>query len=241
MELVEHRTTSLPAAETRTQARELRILRRSMAFATLDEATELRALLSRAVTVRVERRKNLGSPGDGFLYVIGSGRVRVVEPDPERELTLDYQGPGDIVGDSQLWNPGLARQAIVVDEVEALRIPLSAVRTVLSTNPAFGSAMLMIVGQRRLTAEHRLHSILSRTVESRVAEFLVMVAERHGIPDSRGTLIGVKFTHHEIASYVGSTRETVTLVLGDFKRAELITTDHRRVVIRDLVGLRARC
>ncbi|MBT8465593.1 MAG: helix-turn-helix domain-containing protein, partial [Deltaproteobacteria bacterium] len=46
--------------------------------------------------------------------------------------------------------------------------------------------------------------------------------------------------HQEIASYVGSTRETVTLVLGAFKRAGLIDTDHRRVVIRDIAGLRKR-
>jgi CRP-like cAMP-binding protein len=50
----------------------------------------------------------------------------------------------------------------------------------------------------------------------------------------------VKFTHQEIASYVGSTRETVTLVLGAFKRSGVITTDHRRVVIRDIAGLRKR-
>jgi hypothetical protein len=29
-------------------------------------------------------------------------------------------------------------------------------------------------------------------------------------------------------------------VLGAFKRAGLITTDHRRVVIRDIAGLRKR-
>ncbi len=240
MDIVDHRPTSLPA-ETRTQARELRILRRSIVFAALDEATELRGVLARAATVKVERRRTLGSPNDGFLYVIGSGRVRIVEPDPERELTLGYRGPGDILGDCQLWNPSLAREAIVVDDVEALRIPLASIRSLLATSAPFCSALLMVVGQRRLSAESRLHALLSRTVESRVAEFLVMVAERHGIPDSRGTLVGVKFTHHEIASYVGSTRETVTLVLGDFKRRDLITTDHRRIVIRDLNGLRARC
>jgi CRP-like cAMP-binding protein len=165
----------------------------------------------------------------------------MVEPDPERELTLEYLGPGDLVGDTAIWSAGLERRAIVVEQVEALRIPLAAVRHLLATHTALCSAMLMVVGQRRLTAEHRLHSLLSRTVESRVAEFLVMAAERHGIPDSRGTLIGVKFTHQEIASYVGSTRETVTLVLGDFKRAGIVTTDHRRVVVRDPAGLRARC
>ncbi len=241
MELIDHRPSSAPYFDARSYARELRILRRCVVFATLEDTPELRALASRSSAVTVERRKNLGTPGDGFLYVIGSGRVRMMEPDADRELTLEYLGPGDLVGDTALWNAGLERRAVVVDQVEALRIPMTAVRKLLATHAAFCSAMLMVVGQRRLTAEHRLHALLSRTVESRVAEFLLMAAERHGIPDSRGTLIGVKYTHQEIASYVGSTRETVTLILGDFMRAGLITTDHRRVVVRDTAGVRARC
>lgn len=240
MELIDHRPANR-SAENRSHTRESRILRRSIVFATLDEATDLRVVTARAVVVKAERRKRLGSPGDGFLYVIGSGRVRIVESDLERELTLGYQGPGDIVGDAQLWDPTLAREAIVVEEVEAVRIPLSVIRSLLSSSASFCSAMLMVVGHRRLSAEGRLQKLLSRTVESRVAEFLVMVADRHGIPDSRGTLVGVKFTHHEIASYVGSTRETVTLVLGEFKRRELITTDHRHIVVCDLAALRERC
>jgi CRP-like cAMP-binding protein len=46
-------------------------------------------------------------------------------------------------------------------------------------------------------------------------------------------LIGVKYTHQEIADYVGSTRETVTLTLGELKRRDLLLFDHRRIVVRD--------
>jgi CRP-like cAMP-binding protein len=62
---------------------------------------------------------------------------------------------------------------------------------------------------------------------------LLDAAQRHGIPDSRGLLIGVKYTHQEIADYVGSTRETVTLTLGELKRRDLLLFDHRRIVVRD--------
>ena len=90
---------------------------------------------------------------------------------------------------------------------------------------------------RRLEAERRVESLLSRSVESRVAEFLLEAAERHGIPETRGVLIGVRYTHQEIADYVGSTRETVTLTLGEMRRQELLCFDHRRIVImRRLLG-----
>ena len=95
-----------------------------------------------------------------------------------------------------------------------------------------------MMGERRMEAERRIEALLSRTVESRVADFLLRAAESHGIQESRGRLIGVKFTHQEIANYVGSTRETVTLTLGDMKRRGLILFDHRRVVVQDEEALR---
>jgi CRP-like cAMP-binding protein len=99
--------------------------------------------------------------------------------------------------------------------------------------------MLMLMVERRIQAERRVESLLSRTVESRVAEFLVDASERHGIPESRGVLIGVKYTHQEIADYVGSTRETVTLTLGDLRRRELLVFDHRRIVLTDPDAIRS--
>jgi CRP-like cAMP-binding protein len=111
------------------------------------------------------------------------------------------------------------------------------VHHLLTRNPELARRLLRLMVERRLDTERRIESLLSRTVESRVAEFLLDAAQRHGIPDSRGLLIGVKYTHQEIADYVGSTRETVTLTLGDLRRKNLVLFDHRRIVVRDLEAL----
>jgi CRP/FNR family cyclic AMP-dependent transcriptional regulator len=240
VDLIEHRSSSQPRIEARPPSKELRALRRCVLFTPLDEATEIIPLLAQASSMTIERRRPVGSVGDGFVYIIASGRVRVVQPDDERELTVEYLATGDLVGETQLWNPAVQRRAIAVDETEVVRLPLAALRGLLSSNAAFCSALLMVTGERRMVAERRLHALLSRPVESRVADFLLNAAERHGIPDARGTLISVKFTHQEIASYVGSTRETVTLVLGEFKRAGILSIDQRRVVVIDPTMLRDR-
>jgi CRP-like cAMP-binding protein len=114
-----------------------------------------------------------------------------------------------------------------------VQIPLRCVEELLAHHSALSRRLLQLMVERRLDTERRIESLLSRTVESRVAEFLLDAAQRHGIPDSRGLLIGVKYTHQEIADYVGSTRETVTLTLGELKRRDLLLFDHRRIVVRD--------
>jgi len=220
-------------------SRKHRILGRSELFAGLSEPVRVE-VMRHSTIVRVERRRSLTRPQDRALFLVGSGRVRLVRRVDGREITLGYRGPGDLLGEESLFDPELAVETIAQEQVEALRVPLTIVRRLIETHPAFALAMTSLVGQRCLRAEARVQALLTRSVESRVAQFILEASERHGIPDSRGMLIGVKFTHQEMASYVGSTRETVTLILGDLKRAGLIETDHRRIVVTDSAGLRGR-
>ena len=222
-----------------TEERRSRILSRCQVFEGL--SLELREqLLDGSALMDADRRESLCIPSDPAVFVIGSGRVRRVRRTPERELTLGYYGPGDIVGEMSLIDSEARLETVVLDYVEALRVPPRLIHKLMSQDLEFASAMHRLMGERRLLAERRIDALLTRSVESRVAEFLLEASTKHGIPDSRGILVGVKFTHQEIASYVGSTRETVTLVLGAFKRGAVITTDHRRVVIKDVEGLRKR-
>ena len=222
-----------------TEERRHRILSRCGVFESL--AAELRdQVLNGSALVDADRRESLCIPSNPAVFIIGSGRVRRVRRTPDRELTLGYYGPGDILGEMSLVDPKARLETVVLDYVEALRVPPRLIRTMMAKDLDFASAMHQLMGERRLMAERRIDALLTRSVESRVAEFLLEASSRHGIPDSRGVLVGVKFTHQEIASYVGSTRETVTLVLGAFKRGGLITTDHRRVVIKEIDELKKR-
>ncbi|MFW6066878.1 MAG: Crp/Fnr family transcriptional regulator [Myxococcota bacterium] len=190
---------------------------------------------------KVERRGRLGDVEPATLWVLASGRVRVVRRSPDgRDITLDYYGPGDAVGEMALVEDTPPIKLLAVEQVEAVRVPLGTARELMERDGGFARRMARLMGDRRLVAEKRIERLLTKPVEARVAHFLLEGSQRYGVPDARGTLIGVKFTHLEIASYVGSTRETVTLILGDFKRAGLILTDHRRVVVTDPDGLEAR-
>jgi CRP/FNR family cyclic AMP-dependent transcriptional regulator len=127
--------------------------------------------------------------------------------------------------------------ATALDTVDELQIPPRCIDKLLGQNVGLARRMIELMIERRLEAEQRIESLLLRTVESRVAEFLLDAANCYGIPDSRGVLIGVKYTHQEIADFVGSTRETVTLTLGELRRRSLLLFDHRRIVVRDAEAL----
>jgi CRP/FNR family transcriptional regulator, cyclic AMP receptor protein len=222
------------------EERKRRALERCELFASLPEPLLIEAM-KRMSLAKVERRARLGDVEPATLWVLGSGRIRVVRRSPEgRDITIDYYGAGEVIGEGALVEENPPLKFLAVEQVEAVRVPLVLLRELLDRDPGFALRMGVLLGQRKLVAEKRIERLLTKPVESRVAHFLLEGAKRYGVPDPRGTLIGVKFTHLEIASYVGSTRETVTLILGDFKRAGLILTDHRRVVVTDMEALETR-
>ncbi|MCA9636943.1 MAG: winged helix-turn-helix domain-containing protein, partial [Myxococcales bacterium] len=55
----------------------------------------------------------------------------------------------------------------------------------------------------------------------------------------QGVQIGLKITHQEMANLIGSTRETISLTLAQFKKKQLLDLLGRTVVILDQEGLQA--
>lgn len=200
-------------------------------------------LADRSPVHQYGRRQTVHDEGEEavFLHVVVRGRVRLTRAAAGgRELTMDYRGPGEPVGELAIVGGRHPNTARAIEDVETLRIPPEVVQRLFRDSPAFAGGLARFGLGRAESLEERLEALVSRSVESRVSRFLLDAATRHGVPDSRGTLIGVKFTHQEIASFVGSTRETVTLILRELKRHSLIETDHRRVVVLDKEGLRGR-
>jgi CRP-like cAMP-binding protein len=227
-----------PVLDMRDRARE--VLQRSELFACC-ERLQLAEVAASSLLQRIARRRRLYAQGEPVagIYVVAAGRVRVVRGAGEsRALTVAYRGPGDVIGEIAVTQrPRHEDTATAIDPVEVVQVPLRCLEDLLGNNAELARRLLEMMVERRLDTERRIESLLSRTVESRVAEFLLEAASRYGVPESRGMLIGIKYTHQEIADYVGSTRETVTLTLGELKRRNLLLFDHRRIVVCDTEAL----
>lgn len=236
-------TGGAPDQGTEVDARKRRILKRN-AVAAAATAESQHALIEAGSIQRVARGRPLVTQGEvvtGVVFV-GSGRLRVIRTmDDGRILSLGYRGPGDMIGEGALGRSMEHRESVVsAEEVEALVIPVPAVRTIMASDIAFATGVMATILSRHYDAEDRLASMLFRNVEARLAEFLLSSAQRWGIPDPRGVLIAAPLTHQEMASMIGSTRETVTLTLGELRRKGIIDFDRRRVVVRDRDALKGR-
>ncbi|MCP4447249.1 MAG: Crp/Fnr family transcriptional regulator [Myxococcales bacterium] len=206
--------------------------------------SDLMARLSECVELREVRRREVvylpGDPGES-LFLVNGGRVRISKVTRDgKALTLNYCGPSEIFGETCLVDGGPRQEmAEAIENSMISEIGREVFEDFLSKSADLGLRTTKLLAARRLHLENKVETLVFRDVTSKLAELLLELAEKYGVEDSRGTLIALKITHQELANLIGSTRETVSLTLSQFKRKDLLTTDGRKVIVTDSESLRA--
>ncbi len=81
-------------------------------------------------------------------------------------------------------------------------------------------------------AERRLADFALNAIPARLDRLLADFSDRYGVPDRGGVLIDIPLPHREIASIVGSTRESVTVRLNAMRREGTIEFVNRRILVK---------
>ena len=78
---------------------------------------------------------------------------------------------------------------------------------------------------------------LSHTASEKLAKLLLDWCAKSGKETEKGISLKLTLTHEEIAQIIGSSRETVTRLLGDFKSKQLIHVKGSSLIVRDKAAL----
>jgi CRP/FNR family transcriptional regulator, cyclic AMP receptor protein len=191
----------------------------------------------------IRRRQVVYLPGDPgtAVYFVNGGRMKISKVTRDgKELTLAYRGPGDVFGETCLIDGGPREEmAEAMENALITELERGEFEKLLMTHAPLGYKLAKVLAQRRREVENKIENLVFKDVNSKLAELLLRLATEYGVDDSRGTLVALKITHQEMANLIGSTRETVSLTLAQFKRKGFISTDGRKVIIADREGLRA--
>lgn len=174
-----------------------------------------------------------GDTGDS-LYLIVSGRVRaVLMAEDGREVILAYLGPGEIVGEMALFNPDERRTATVVAAEPSTLLILSGhkIMEVLAQNPPIAISLLRTLTQRLRDTSNRIANLIFLDTFSRVGRYLLTLAEREGRRLADGSFLVSRPPHHEIAEFIGSSRETVSRALKELEHQGLIKVVGKKVIL----------
>jgi hypothetical protein len=100
-------------------------------------------------------------------------------------------------------------------------------------------AFMCEIGKRRKQLETKLEHLVFKDVQAKLAALLLELGEEYGQETDEGLQIGLKITHQEMANLIGSTRETISLTLAQFKKKKLLDMNGRTVVLLVLEGIKA--
>jgi CRP/FNR family transcriptional regulator len=167
------------------------------------------------------------------LYLVESGLVKLALCSASgRDLTLGLYGPGEIFGEEAVFeNAERISSAIAVESSVLIAIPGHVVHRLLERDSEVSAFLMRLLATRVRDSVSQIEKLAWSPVPARLAEALLRLASRAGVSDAVGTRVDITITHQELANLIGSTRETTTATLNEFRRRGLIEFVRRQIVL----------
>ncbi|MEZ4639525.1 MAG: Crp/Fnr family transcriptional regulator [Caldilineaceae bacterium] len=193
-------------------------------------------IFGRRISIRsIERGENVAMPDElkQKMYMLMQGQVHLVCTNNEgRRLVIATLEPGAIFGEGALNNPGEASVfAEAASDGTVWSVPASEARNMTIQYPILGWGMLQTYGKRLMQVENNLEDVAYKKLPERLASLLVELSNQEN-----GLIQGV--SHQALADRLGTYRETVSAILRDFKRQDLVELGYRRINIVDAESLK---
>ena len=206
-----------------------------------EEREELRGMMSQTTLRRGEVLFNEGDSGDR-LYILLTGKVKLGHTSVDgRENLLAVLGPGEVVGELTLFDPGpRSTTATAVATTELLALEHNQIMGFLASHTQLAKDMLRALAVRLRRTNIALADLVFSDVPGRVAKALLDLAERFGAPTEDGIHVPHDLTQEELAQLVGASRETINKSLAEFVSRGWIRLEGRAVTLIDVERLKRR-
>ncbi|MEB3173961.1 MAG: global nitrogen regulator NtcA [Cyanobacteriota bacterium] len=190
-----------------------------------------------------ERSKTIFFPGDPAerVYFLLKGAVKLSRVyEAGEEITVALLRENSVFGVLSLITGQRSDRfyhAVAFTPVQLLSAPIEQVEQALKEHPDLSMLMLQGLSSRILQTEMMIETLAHRDMGSRLVSFLLILCRDFGIPTPEGIRIDLKLSHQAIAEAIGSTRVTVTRLLGDLREGEMISIYKKKITVHNPVAL----
>ncbi len=201
-----------------------------------DELREL-ALVSEVRTAYKHGYIYLADEPSDYICLLLQGTIKIGIYSPDgREIIKSIQHPQTVFG--ELGLTGEARRAefasAMNQDVKYCTIRVADFKHFMERNFALSQAVMLYLGERLRRAERQWESLILKDVRTRIVEFLKESAGARGRQVGYETLVKHGLTQQDIANLVGASRQTVTAILNELRKSNLIHFNRNSILIRDL-------
>jgi CRP-like cAMP-binding protein len=211
------------------------------AFKELTES-ECEGLAEKTTIRKYKKDEFIFFPGDPSTSVnfIASGRVKLGAYNKEgKEMIKHIFFQNEMFGVMSISNQKLrANYAKVMDEeTEIHSIDVFDMKDMMQKNAEFSLGISKIMGDRLVQFQDRIESLMFKDTHTRVTDLLKEFAKKQGKHIGDEIMIKHNLTHQDFASLTATTRQTVTSILNELKKDDLIYMERGKMLLRDIERL----
>lgn len=215
-------------------------LRHLPLFKDLNEA-EFRQLETITQHRLVKRNTLIFKSGDASdsIFILVKGIVKIGnQAEDEREIIKHILYPMAVFGELALAGEQKRQDfAQALEETHVYQILVSDFQRLMECNNRLMMNVISMIGGRLRRVEDRLEALMFKDARERIIDFLKDSASKQGKRVGYEMLIKHCYTQQDIANLTGTSRQTVTSVLNDLKKSNLIYFNRRSILIRDIAKL----
>ena len=181
----------------------------------------------------------IGDPSRDVFFLV-KGIVKVGRhSDDGREVIKNILHPMAMFGELPLMGEKNRQDYAISmnEEVHVYTLKVTEFQRLIATNHQLCIAIMNYVGERLREVENRLEDLVFKDARARIIDFIKESAEKRGRRVGFEMLFKHCLTQQDIANITGTSRQTVTSVLNELKRLDLIYFNRRSILIRDMAKL----
>lgn len=174
-----------------------------------------------------------GQKCGGFFYLHqGHIKISILGSDGGEKLLAVYEAPG-IFGEAAAFDQrNYFATATSLTKSEIYWIPKEQIWH-LAQDPISLTLLLQSTGRKLRLVCRQLEDMTFLDASARLAHVLLMLANDYGQPEEGNIHIQVPVTHQELAETIGVSRVTVTTIMNNFVRDNIIRTAPKSITIVD--------
>src|SRR6202163_3687735 len=167
------------------------------------------------------------------VYVVKRGAVRIARETADgKDVTVALLGAGDFFGEETLFDDRpRTTVAVVMEDALLCTVKADDLFALLARDPGLALNVAKMLSTRLDDARATMEDLAYARLGDRILHLYRKLAAETGVAVDGGTRVELRLTHADVASLVGSTRETVSVELAKLVDAGRLRLDGRAVIV----------
>ena len=179
-----------------------------------------------------------GALPSGIFYIV-EGKVKKYKLDQDgREQIIYVANTGELIGyHAILAEDRYPDSAATLEKSKVAFIPREDFLEVLQSSEILSRRLLKTLSHEFAVLANSLSLFSQKTVRERLALQLIVLREKYKQNFKPGMPVEINMSRDDLASLVGTARENVVRILGEFKEKGIIITQGRKIIVQDVKWL----